>query len=412
MSAVAVLKGEGRTGDAVHAGQEMSAAEGFGKVAKKWLRTTMTYDQGFELLAKHKGQSQDILATVKEMVPSVTSEGNFAFIHRDTGAAYRPTEFAMTQVGSWAECGSWLVTTLLNPAGPLNSKDEPKYLRDRLDAETLRTIVDNGFRRIDPTKVFLWRVNTTGYLRAMLSDQYARVNNFWFLETLQRLIPGGRLSHWDKSDTETIWGNVLIPDTIREEDDSDYGGMLSVGNSQIGERDLNSLPSVFRAICQNGCIWDQQKGIGIKRRHRGDINLEELFTAIRDNLEKQIPLLPRGIDQLMATKRLLWTSDSVKPLFAEVAHEFSLTKKQASAMLEGYAKEVRETDARLQRSLFGVINAVTRAGQGMPRSADWYKMDGIGGKLSAYDASDWASLTGRAKALKVKEVEEAFAVAA
>ncbi len=76
---------------------------------------------------------------------------------------------------------------------------------------------------------------------------------------MRKLIPGGRLSHW-RGDADTLWGNVLIPDTIRQESDSDYGGMVSIGNSEIRERRITSRPSVFRAICFNGCIWDREAG--------------------------------------------------------------------------------------------------------------------------------------------------------
>ena len=112
---------------------------------------------------------------------------------------------------------------------------------------------------------------------------------------------------------------MLIPDTIREESDSDYGGMLSIGNSEIGERRISSMPSIFRAICMNGCIWDQTAGKGINQVHRGKIDLDQLFLVIKENLEVQIPLLPQGIERLLGTRRMaeknsfLFASTGVRP---------------------------------------------------------------------------------------------------
>lgn len=183
--------------------------------------------------------------------------------------------------------------------------------------------------------------------------------------------------------------------------------MLSVSNSQIGERLIGTLPSVFRAICMNGCIWDRTLGKAFRRRHRGEINLDDLFLSIKENLDAQIPLLPQGINKLLGTKKLRWDGASIKPLFAEVADEYKLTKKQATAALTAYHTEVALSQAS-DRSLFGVINSITRAGQESDYSAQWVEMDVVGGRLAAYDQNDWNRLTSRAKALKVKEVEDAF----
>ncbi len=55
--------------------------------------------------------------------------------------------------------------------------------------------------------------------------------------------------------------------------------MVSVSNCEIGKRALGSLPSLFRAICMNGCIWGQAYGEKIKVVHRGEIDLDQLEQA-------------------------------------------------------------------------------------------------------------------------------------
>lgn len=401
------LAGKGRTGDAVHAGQKMAAEDGFKNVSKKWLDQCISYDQAMEQLTAGHAKTDDLKATVAEMVPVVDGKGSFALEHGPSGRRFRPTRFAVSQMAGWARCGEWFPTSLMDV--PKDSRGKQLFSRDRGDAETLAAVFRNGFRRIDPAKPFLWRTRKDGTLRAMLSDRYAVVNNEWFIDALRRIVPGGLCSHW-KGDCDTIWGNVLIPDSVREEDDSDYGGMLSISNSEIGERQLSSCPSVFRAICQNGCIWDQEVGGELVVRHVGKLDLDGLFVMLKEHLEAQIPLLPQGIERLLGTRAMGWDGPSVLPLFAQVARQFRLSRVQATAVLDGYNAERAVIGDDLARTLFGVTNAVTRAGQRLS-NAEWVRLDEIGGSLAGYDREDWGRLTSRAKSLKLKEVEESFALA-
>lgn len=397
--------GKVRAGDFVHQGQTMAKGDGFKNVSKIWYDKTISYEDGLEDLAKGKAATEDIMATIDEMKPCVI-KGKFAVAYKD-GRMFRPTTYAIEQMGGWSNCSKWYVEQLLN--NPTDKKGNVLFERDEQDAQTLLRVLDNGFRRLKEGKTFLFRTRQDGTLRAMLSEEYAIINNQWFIEVLRELIPGGRLSHW-RGDSDTLFGNILIPDQIRQESDSDYGGMLSVGNSEIGERRVSSLPSIFRAICMNGCIWGQKAGKGIKQVHRGEIDLMELRAAIQANLEIQIPLLPAGIDRLLKTREHKWTGDSIKPLFAQVAKDFTLTKRQATSLLDAYNVE-RAATPEYARTLFSVVNAVTRAGQGLDNSI-WVRFDEIGGELSGFGADEWSRLVGRAKSLKATEVDGVFAAMA
>jgi hypothetical protein len=405
-TALQVLKGTGRSGDAIHQGQQMGTDKGFGKVSEKWLKQCLTYEQGLQKLHEEQAQTEDIMATVRQMRPHVGNDGRFGLQHVGTKKVYRPTEHAIGQMADWAKIGSFFAMNLMTAP---EKKGKPLFSRDAQDAETLAMAVQNGFRRLDQEKTFLWRVRQDGTLRAMLTERYAIVQNEWFIESLRKIIPGGMLSHW-KGDSDTIWGNILIPDTIRQEDDSDYGGMTSVSNSEIGERRVGSMPSVFRAICQNGCIWDQKKGAGIRTRHVGEIDLDELFKEIKENLDAQIPLIPQGIETLLGTKRLKWDGASTLPLYAQVAKEFKMTKGQAQQLLKAQEVEAAETPD-LRKTLFGVIASVTRAGQSLSNE-QWFRFDVLGGTLANYTAEDWRRMTSRAVSLTVKEVDEALSLAA
>ncbi len=406
-SDLTVLRGDDdkkQQGSFVLSGQTLAADAGFRNVSKIWYDKTMSFEDGLDSLEKGRALTHDIEATVNEMVATVNPEGKFAFYHRPTEEFFTPTEHAMGQIGNWAKTGTWYVENMLR--NPVDLKGRELYARDKQDAECLAHVIRNGMRRVDEKKKFLWRTRKDGTLRAMLTERFAIIDNRWLLELFSKIIPGARLSHW-RGDSDTLWGNLLIPDSVRKETDSEYGGMLSIGNSEIGERRVSSVPSIFRAICMNGCIWGQTKGKGINQVHRGKIDLNKLALEIKTNVDAQIPLLPQGIDRLLGLRSFGWDGAEAKPIVAGLATHFKVGKRQASGILQGYVEEVRATPD-YQKTAFSLVNAVTRAGQRL-ENKDWLAFDEYGGQMSEWGQTEWDRLYSRGKSMTVKEVDEAFA---
>ena len=385
----------------------------FGHVSHFWSEQCKTFAQGREILAQQQDQIQDFHEPLSSWEPVVTSDGKFAFRHKTDGRDYIPTDHALglsCQVGKGMS--DWAVRSLREPirhATKVGDDGEKVALhqRDVRDTEVLRDYVAihlfNG-DRCDQSKERLFRTWKDGTLRALLSSQYAIVNNGWYLGLLETLIPGGLLSHW-RGDADSIYGNILIPDTIRAEKDSDYGGMLSIGNSEIGLRRISSAPSVFRAICMNGCIWEQESGVEIDIRHRGGIDFDSLAAKIGENLKKQIPLLPKGIDLLLGL-RAYGVGDTPLPnLFAGLSADYSLSKKEVAGVWTAYAKEVNDLGSEEGRTAFGLLNAVTRYGQTLD-TARWVRFDTIGGELANLDRDGWDKFRTRAGAMTPKQVEK------
>lgn len=384
--------------------QTVAAGDGFRNVSKIWYDKTISYEDGLGQIEAGKAVTEDILCVMGDIVPTVGPHNDFVMRYKD-GRDFKPTAHAICQMGNWAGTGTWYVNSLLT--NPVDNKDRETFKRDRGDAEALAFALRNGLRRLDPAKKFLFRTRQDGTLRAMLTERYAIVDNRWYVEKLREFVPSGRLSHW-RGDSDTIYGNVLIPDTIRAERDSEYGGMLSIGNSEIGERRVSSVPSIFRAICMNGCIWGQTKGEGIRQVHRGKIDLAHLAADIKTNLGKQIPLLPAAIDTLLGLRSLTFDCGA-KSVIAQLAKDYKLTKGQGRAVLDGYAAEVAETP-EYAGTLFAVVSAVTRSGQKLS-NAEWLTFDEIGGELARFEASDFTRLVNRAKSLSVKDLEETLGLA-
>ena len=400
------IEGQGNQGQFVHDGQDMAKKEGFGHVSKLWYDKTMSYDDGMELLEQDVSSRQDFLISRDQMTLDVREiEGRWQFGVEIENQFYTPTNHALTQFVS-KSCegkGTGFVRGLTEDT--FSAKGDVKIHRDEWDARTILSIVRNGLRRADASTKFKVRCYDDGTMRAFLSEKYAEVDNRWFLEQIKDIIPAGRLSHW-RGDADTIFGNVLIPDTIREEDDSDYGGMVSIGNCEIGKRNVKSLPSVFRAICMNGCIWDQTKGYEIKVRHIGDIDLDQLRLKLRHNIEAQIPLIPQGIERVLGIRAKGSDGISMKRLVGATAETFKIDRKGASGILGAWVSQESKI-APQDRSLFDVVNSVTRAGQSLDNQS-WVRYDEIGGALVNYSDSQWSRLKSRAESYDDKELDKLF----
>ena len=395
------IEGKGNDGQFVHDGQTMASKQGFGNVSKLWYDKTISYDEGMEMLETERGHRQDYLVTRGQMTFDVREiDGRYRFGVEIVDQFYTPTNHAMSQLVS-KSCngkGTGFVRSLVENLH--DAKENVKVERDMQDASTVLSIVRNGIRRIDTATKFKVRCHDDGSMRAFLSEKYAEVDNRWYLDQIKDIVPGGRLSHW-RGDSDTIFGNVLIPDTIREEDDSDYGGMVSISNCEIGKRNVKSLPSIFRAICMNGCIWDQTEGYEIKVRHIGEIDLAELSLKLRQNIEAQIPLIPQGIERLLGIRAMGTDGIPVRSLIAATAETHSIDKRGASAILMSWVADESKI-APAERSLFDIVNSVTRAGQSMDNQS-WVKYDELGGTLVNYSDRQWSNLKSRADSYEDKD---------
>ena len=402
------IEGKGNDGQFVHDGQTMASKQGFGNVSKLWYDKTVSYDEGMEMLESDRGHRQDHLVTRGQMTFDVRSIDNrYRFGVEIDDQFYIPTGHALNQLVS-KSCngkGTGFVRSLTEHL--YDAKENIKIERDMQDAQTVLSILRNGIRRTDTGTKFKVRCHDNGTMRAFLSEKYAEVDNRWYLDQIKKIIPAGRLSHW-RGDSDTIFGNVLIPDTIREEDDSDYGGMVSIGNCEIGKRNVLSWPSLFRAICMNGCIWDQTKGFEIKVRHIGTIDLDALSVKLRNNIEKQIPLIPMGIERLLGIRAKGTDGIPIKNLIAATAETHDeLDKRGASAVLTAWVADESKI-APEERSLFDIVNSVTRAGQSMGNKS-WVDYDKLGGKLMNYSDSQWTGLKNRAESYEDKDFSRVFA---
>lgn len=371
-------------GSWVFESQGVAKDEGFRNVSQYWLPQTLTYEQGIAQVENAKREREDIVFSAKHITFNPMGK---TFQVQIDGRWFTPTEWAARQLCNWFNTPQTLLTFYKEP--------------DNLDMEVVTHALQNGRRKYEEKpKNLLFRTYKDGSLRGVMSEKYSMVDNTWYIKTLQEFMPGGRLSHW-RGDADTMYGNLLIPDTIRAETDSEYGGMLALSNCEIGKRRVAQRPSIFRAICMNGCIWGHIKGEVLNEKHIG-IKLEELRLMILENIQKQIPLLKTGTAKLVETHKLP-TDANVAAIFAAIAKRNNLATEVVGEFATQWQVHSNE------KSAFGVIDAITRAGQKFD-AAIWVKCDEIAGEIVNDCEDGWKRLNNYAKSLTEKEIGKIYGI--
>lgn len=334
---------------------------------------------------------KDFSIPLKEFSLSLDTDGK-NIVGCIDGRDYVPTLHCMKQMAKWHNLPWGIVKSLMNPLCKPNG--EVIAQRDSVDLGLLVSLFKNGVRdgRVDPNKTFKFRTYGDGTLRAMLSDIYAIIDNVWYLEHLDGVFAGWDappyFEHWN-TDGDTIHGNLRIPGIEATKDDGEHGGMLFIGNCEIGTQRISIAPAVWRQICTNGMMgW--AKGQMWDKVHRGAVDLKSLAAEITSKVGEKINLVRDGIEVLQATREHEFVK-GVKPsqIIAQVAEQFNLTtgqKGQAVKMVEEYVNHESGF-----RNLYGIINAVTRTAQTQP-AAEQHRLETVGGSLAQLNPAGWNRL--------------------
>lgn len=375
-----VGQGAGGSGDLVINSQGGSKEQGFSRVSQYWLPTCLTYEQCLDKLAAERSHREDIVSAWSdwEFVPNNRGVG----LKNVDGRVFTPTEYALTQLCDWSSIlPSFVHKTII-----------PEFEPDETDIELLcLTLNHRKIRKHEDNKnegrELLFRTYDQSNLRAVLTKQYAAIDNEWFINVLKDLIPNGMVSHL-RGNCDDVYANILIPDSIRHEEDSDYGAMFAVRNSEIGRASLDCLPSLFRAICRNGCIHQSTTGINLRQVHKGEIKLDGLAMRIGECLDKQIKLIPEVMENFIALRQYEFSDVGMEGVFAAVAERVKFTPKQACDIVMEFMEHESHS-----KTAFSVINSITRAGQ-LYNYDVTETFDKIGGNLIS---TNWDNIKAKAK---------------
>jgi hypothetical protein len=165
------------------------------------------------------------------------------------------------------------------------------------------------------------------------------------------------------NDGDDIYGNILLPDYMKSEPDSDYGVGIAFKNSEIRNSTFKISPFLFRAICLNGMIWGRMNSeISVNQKHMGKIDLGDLQLQVTQAIKVA---LTQGNDMLT----LLGYAKQVKvtnpvAVIAQLARDEKMTIEQGKLWHKGYLDSLHERHGDVhEKSAFGIINGLTRSAQ-------------------------------------------------
>jgi hypothetical protein len=384
------LVGQGTQGDFVLSGQTLATDDGFKNVSKIWYDQTISVDEALEKLSAERESQEDVKIDADKLSPYYDEEtGEVGLEDLGQEKKYKLTAHAWRQYGTRIDVPHTIINYFIQGCS-VKPNGQAKFEKDNEDAKTFYNLMLNNRRHFLTDKLLI-RTYNGEVCRAVLTQKYKPIDNAWFLETLGYLIPGGRVSHQKYCDADTLRFNLLIPDSIREEKDSEYGGMISITNCEIGKLTNSGTPSLFRAICMNGCIWDQTKGVAWKQVHRGTFDKKDLTKIMQECIQKQIPLLDNIIKQFLASQEWELGDVTVQQILTQLCIDHSLNGEQTVHLFEAYAQEKQDNG-------FGIINAITRFAQ-TQNGEVWKRMDEFAGKMVSQGLPAWEKLLNKAKSI-------------
>ena len=252
-------------------------------------------------------------------------------------------------------------------------------------------------------------------IRAIVSERYGVIDNADAMEMIVNSLPTLKdaLASHIHNDGDDIFGNVLLPDFMKSEPDSDYGVGIAFRNSEIRNSTFKISPFLFRAICLNGMIWGRQNSeITVNQRHMGKIDLNELQEQVTIAVKVA---LTQGNDLLT----LMSLSKQVKvenPLatIALLARDQKMTIEQGKLWHKGYLDSLHEANGHVhENTAFGIVNGLTRASQDfkgnmreqMETQASFILAPAIDSDLQAI-SKRWGMIGERAKLEKEKTINQ------
>ena len=252
-------------------------------------------------------------------------------------------------------------------------------------------------------------------IRAIVSERYGVIDNHEAMEMVANALPSlnDALASHLSNDGDDIFGNILLPDYMKSEPDSDYGVGIAFKNSEIRNSTFKISPFLFRAICLNGMIWGRMNSeINVNQRHMGKIDLGDLQMQVTQAVKVA---LTQGNDMLT----LLGYAKQVKvtnpvAVIAQLARDEKMTIEQGKLWHKGYLDSLHERHGDVhEKSAFGIINGLTRSAQDYTGSTR-EEMETLASKIlaPAIDSSlqeiskRWGIITERAKQMEQKTINQ------
>ena len=207
--------------------------------------------------------------------------------------------------------------------------------------------------------------NGDDVIRAIVSERYGVIDNHEAMSFIADALPTLKdaLASHLFNDGDDIYGNVLLPDHMKSEPDSDYGVGIAFRNSEIRNATFRVSPFLFRAICLNGMIWGRQNSeININQKHLGKIDTDSLRKEVQHAIAVA---LTQGNDllTLMNHAKQVKVSNPLS-VIAQLSRDYKMTIDQGRVWHKGYLDSLDEsTGDHNHGTVFGIVNGLSRSAQ-------------------------------------------------
>lgn len=241
------------------------------------------------------------------------------------------------------------------------------------------------------------------YGRVFLSDRYARIDNATLMDTILDIIPDDMdiISSYVNPDTMMI--KVATPEIkgIEVFPGDCYRFGIMFRNNEIGEGSVAMFPFLYRVVCTNGMVVEEHLERYV-RPHLGTGLTPTYNLPITGINGQQISMIKDG---MAATAHKLFSSDgSFRKVVEHIQNTVNFTATlDAESLLYNLGKEYslsREEKKVIQdhylgegdRTLHGLMQAVTRSAQDVDTYIRRTELETIGGNLAFLSARKWEYL--------------------
>jgi hypothetical protein len=220
----------------------------------------------------------------------------------------------------------------------------------RLPGEMKATVANYDIGRLKE-KAYLLR-GKGDWIRAFLSADYTPYDNKQIAETVQSLLGNGAITIKDFILEETNLYLKLVSEEIVDRA-ADLKAGIIIGNSEVGLGSVSVEPFVFRKPCTNDLIVSQEKSFRHAHIH---FTAHEFSCRMGEAIGIGFQVANDVLDSFLKTRR----EPIPDPLevIRKLAVERQMSQKFTDQVMSGYLAEP-------EASRFGVINAFTRAAQGL-----------------------------------------------
>ena len=338
-------------------------------------------------LTRQMESKKDYLVDTRKMVFDYGNDGGMLSMTNDathTTTILGINEIAHDQIG----------TALGIPA-----KYYDKMRRE--NPELLSQNVNSWFQK-DPKERMIRTLDND--VRAFLSKQYRRIDNFPIAQTVLPIIADmedARIESCELTDRK-MYIKVVNPRLTAEVVPGDIvqSGII-ISNSEVGAGSVEIQPLVYRLVCSNGMVVNDAS---TKRRHvgRGNVAGEDFtlysdetlklddnafLAKVRDTVKAiaDQTRFDRVVDMMRTAKDAKIVTANIPAMVELAGTDFGFTKQEGTGILDFL---IRGGDL----TLYGMANAVTRFAQDVDSYDRSTELESVGYDILGMSASKWNRL--------------------